>query len=453
MLEADVDVAIVGAGASGLAAARRLKDAGRSFVVLEARDRVGGRLKRGTLAGLDIDLGGMWMGPSQRRLAALTQSFGMRRYPTYLEGRNAVTIARRTARGEGERADGVFDVWSGLDYTRLMSRLNALRASPNWGDAGIEDSFKKLDALSVAAWLDRHAKTSAARSAVAFQVRALLCAEPEDVSLAFFLFYLASGEGAGVLLSAGPGGAQNFAFVGGLAQLVEHLSKDLTPAVRLSTPVRAIAQGEEGVLVTADGGVVRCARCIVAVPPTLAGRIDFAPHLAHAREALHQRMAMGSVIKVWLAYETPFWRANGSNGFVMSDAAPFSPCFDVSPPDQPLGVLVGFFDAAHARFWGDRNTTERRAAALDVITGALGPAARNPLDYVEQDWTAESWSRGCYGGFASPGLMTACGDALRAPFGRVHWAGTETAAQWCGYVEGALAAGERAADEVHAALA
>jgi monoamine oxidase len=156
---------------------------------------------------------------------------------------------------------------------------------------------------------------------------------------------------------------------------------------------------------------------------------------------------MGAVIKVWIAYDRPFWRDVGLNAFLASDTAAFSPCFDCSPPEGP-GLIAGFFDASEASIWSAKSSEERRKEVLGLLTKHLGQKAAHPIDYVENDWTTESWSRGCYGAYAPPGLMSRFGNAVRAPVGPIHWAGTETATEWTGYVEGALQAGDRAALEI-----
>jgi monoamine oxidase len=201
----------------------------------------------------------------------------------------------------------------------------------------------------------------------------------------------------------------------------------------------------------ADGGApVRARRAIVALSPTLAGRIVYEPALPAARDHLTQRVPNGSVIKCMAVYDTPFWRRDGLSGEAISIDGPARVVFDNTPPQGAPGVLLGFLEGRDARDLADA-PLERRESVLGTFTRLFGPAAARPLDYVELDWSCEEYTRGCYGGYLPPGVWTAFGHALRAPIGRIHWAGAETATAWAGYMEGALQSGERAADEALAA--
>ena len=192
-------------------------------------------------------------------------------------------------------------------------------------------------------------------------------------------------------------------------------------------------------------------RVIVSIPPVLAGRIAYDPVLPARRDQLTQKMPAGSVIKINAIYDEPFWRADGLSGQVAGDRSPIKFTFDNSPPSGRPGVIVCFLEGGAARVFGRLEVAERRRAVLASLAGYLGPRAAQPVDYVEQDWSAEEWTRGCYGAHMPPGALTQFGPVLREPVGRVHWAGTETATEWSGYMDGALTSGERAAAEVLAA--
>ncbi|MGH2983688.1 MAG: flavin monoamine oxidase family protein, partial [Solirubrobacterales bacterium] len=193
---------------------------------------------------------------------------------------------------------------------------------------------------------------------------------------------------------------------------------------------------------------LRARRAIVALPPALAGRIDYDPPLPGARDQLTQRMPMGSVIKCMAIYDEPFWREQGLSGQATSLPGPTQVIFDNTPPNGAPGVILGFLEARDARALGALPEAERRAAVIGTFERLFGPRAGKPRDYVEKDWSAEPYSRGCYAGVFGPGAWTGYGRALREPVRRIHWAGTETATRWMGYFDGAVQSGRRAAAEV-----
>ena len=201
-------------------------------------------------------------------------------------------------------------------------------------------------------------------------------------------------------------------------------------------------------LVESDALHVTAQRAIIAIPPTLAGRLRYRPALPGYRDQLTQRIPMGTVIKVHCLYETPFWREKGLSGQVVSDGGIMRITFDNSPESGKPGVLLGFIEGDEGRIWGRRSLQERRAAVLTCLVRYFGETAGQPYEYLEQNWADEEYTRGCYAGIMPPGVWTAYGEALRAPIGRLHWAGTETATVWNGYMDGAIRSGERAAAEV-----
>ena len=230
------------------------------------------------------------------------------------------------------------------------------------------------------------------------------------------------------------------------------MAEALDDRVILNAPVHTVAQDERSVRVEADGVTVTAERAILALPPTLAGRLRYRPALPGYRDQFTQRVPMGTVIKIQCLYERPFWREDGLTGQVTSDTGAVRITFDNTPPDGSPGILLGFIEGEEGRRWGRRSLEERRAEVLNCLARYFGEQARVPKEYVELSWAEEEYSRGCYAGFLPPGVLTSYGEALRAPIGRLHWAGTETATEWNGYMDGALQAGERAAREILAAL-
>ncbi|HEX8050679.1 MAG TPA: FAD-dependent oxidoreductase, partial [Solirubrobacterales bacterium] len=316
---------------------------------------------------------------------------------------------------------------------------------------------RRWDEQTFASWLRRNTRTDAARTLLELATEAVWAAEPADVSLLHVLFYAHSGGGFNRLLGTG-GGAQQDRFLGGSQRLPLLLAEQLgAERLRLSAPVRRIEHGGDGVFLHADDGsggsaTVRARRAIVAVPPTLAGRIVFGPPLPALRDQLTQRMPQGTVIKTMAIYEEPFWREDGFSGQAATDVGPARVVFDNSPPGGSPGVLLGFLEGRLAREWGGRPAQERRQAILAGHARLFGERAARPERFVERVWADEEWTRGCYGCLMTTGGWSEFGRALRAPIGRLHWAGAETATVWNGYMDGAVQSGERACKEVVRAL-
>jgi monoamine oxidase len=447
---AATDVIVVGAGLAGLSAARRLVDAGAEVMVLEARDRVGGRtLTLPAADGTPIDHGGQWIGPTQHRMAALAERMGVTTYPTWEQGLNTEFRDGRAIRFDGQLPDGndpVSAVAMGQAIRELdaMATLVPLEAPWTAGDALAWDS------QTVETWLQARVSSERARTWLRAAIRGTLAAEARDLSLLHTLFVIRSAGGLAALLATA-GGAQERRFHQGAQTVSIRLAESLGGRVVLGAPAQVVRHGEAGVVVEADGRAVAAGRAIVAVPPAVAGRISYRPAMPGWRNQLTQRVPMGSVIKVHAIYEEPFWRAEGLSGFVVSDSGPVRVVYDNSPEDGSPGVLVGFIEGEQARTWSRRNRADRRAGILACLADYFGERAGRPRELLERSWADEEYSGGCYAGYFPPGVWTSFGQALREPIGRLHWAGTETATVWTSYMEGAVQSGERAADEVLAA--
>jgi monoamine oxidase len=442
-------VVIVGAGFAGLSAARRLRERSvDDLIVLEARSRVGGRTKHGRIAGLDIDLGGMWLGPTQTRLKALADAYGIATYPTWLDGNCVVRIAGTEHHGPGENIDGLFSPADKVQYLWLQQRLARLGRDLDVDAPWDHPRAADLDSVTLESWVTRNARSPRLRSLFRLLCVSLFCAEASQVSLLFFLHYVKSGDSLDVLSSAAAGGAQNYLFHGGLHGVGRAMADELGDRLLLEQPVERIEWSADRVRVHTVSAVHDARATIVAVPPTMLTGIEFDPFLPQPRQRLNQRLSMGSAIKFWVAYERPFWRDQGFNGMVLRDDVPCAPCFDVTPPDADLGLIAGFFDANHAVDHSEAGTDGRRDIVTSMLSDHFGSAALTPLDYVDVDWSATRWSNGCYGNFAPPGVYADFGEWLRRPIGPMYWAGTETSPIWTGYVEGAIRSGEAASDAV-----
>lgn len=439
------DVLVVGAGFAGLTAARILATAGRKVVILDARDRVGGRVKPGKIAGRTVDLGGQWVGPKQTHLLALLREYGVETTPQYVEGRCIVELNGRRVSGPGE----TYSLGKANDaaVSRLLSRVDELVSQVPLEKPWTAAKARDWDRITMEEWIRSQTQNRDARTTLRLMVEGLYAAEPEEVSLLFFLSYIRSG-GSLEEHWASENGAQAFHVPGSMHQLAGRMGAELRDSLLLEAPVTAISQDSSGVTVVSRAGEWRALRAIVAVPLPLAARIAYDPALPPQRDALTQRSPMGSVIKYWVAYKEPFWRRRGLNGDVTSDRPPTDGFYDCSPPDASMGLLVGFISARSALELTGRPMEERRGLVVGRIAELLGAEGADPTDYVDNDWPSEPWTRGCYGANMGPGVLTSLGPALQAPVGRIHWAGTETSPVWSGYIEGAIRSGERAGDEV-----
>lgn len=446
----ETDVAVVGAGLAGLTAARRLRAAGRDVVVLEARDRVGGRTVNEPIGdGKVVELGGQWVGPTQHRMLALMSELGVETFPTHGVGQSLFE-----RRGRVRRYGGTIPKLSPLalvDSAVALLRLNRMAARVPLEAPWEARRADRWDAQSFATWMRRNVPTAGARDLLRLAIEGVWAVEPRDLSLLHVLFYIRSAGSIETLLDT-EGGAQQDRVVGGTQIVSERMAAELGDAVVLDAPVRSITHGDDVVEARGEGVEVRARAAIVAMPPTLAGRITYSPALPAIRDGLCQRMAQGSVVKCMAIYERPFWRENGLSGQAVSVDGPVSVVFDNSPPDGAPGVLLAFLEGEAARRGARLSIDERRAQVTGCLARLFGPEAARPERYVDRAWANDEWARGCYGGFMPTGAWTEHGSALREPIGPLHWAGAETARVWNGYMDGAVSSGERAAAEVVAGL-
>jgi monoamine oxidase len=443
----DADLVVIGAGLAGLSAARAAAAAGASVVVVEARDRVGGRVLNEEIGGGEIvEVGGQWIGPTQDRLAALASELGVATFPTHGAGDNVIEYGGRLRRYRGTipRINPVVL----LDVERAQRRLNRMARRVPLDAPWEAPGAAALDGQTAATWMRRNLATKAGRMLLELGIEAVWAAQPEDMSLLHVLFYIHSAGSLQMLFDT-EGGAQQDRFVGGSQRIPLLMAEQLgRENVLLEAPVRAIRRAEHGVTVEADGATVRARRAVVAVAPTLAGRIAYDPPLPGFRDQLTQRMPLGTVAKCMAIFDEPFWRAEGLSGQGTSDTGPVKLTFDNSPPTGSPGVLLGFLEGRRARELGRLRPEQRRAAVVDCFARLFGPRAARPDAYVERLWAEEEWSRGCYGCHMPTGAWTAYGAALREPIGPLHWAGAEYATVWNGYMDGAVRSGEAAARAV-----
>ena len=457
----DVDVAIVGAGLAGLTAALGLVKEGRSVVVLEARNRVGGRVFNHKLRGGHItEAGGTFTGPTQTRIQAMADRFGVDTFPTFSDGDNVYIDSngnRSTYSDSGPLGTAPPDPVIAGDLAQTVLRLDQMSTEVPVDAPWEADSVGEWDGQTFESWINDNTVTPQFRQLVPVATRPIFGVEPRDLSLLYTLFYIASSgdeEHAGTFERNfnTRGGAQEKRFVGGSALIPKRMARALGRRVILKAPVRSIHQGDGQVTVKARGHEVHAKRAIVAIPPMLAGRISYKPAMPALRDQLMARVAQGTLMKVAAVYETPFWRDAGLNGTAVSYEGPVNVTFDGSPPDASIGVVFGFVGGDEAHAFSAKPKSERRTEVLDLFSKYFGNQAQDATEYIETDWPGETWSRGGPVGIFGPGDLIGAGHTIREPVGRLHWSGTETSDYWAGYMDGAVRSGERVAAEVLGAL-
>jgi monoamine oxidase len=450
MTSVSADVAVVGAGLSGLVAASQVSAAGRTACVIEARERVGGRTFDIDIGDGEVaEMGGQFIGPGQEAIAQVADGLGIPSFPCHVTGRSYLEL-------QGRGGSGKLVVFPGfaasVSYLRAQRALNRMARTVPSDAPWQAPAAAELDATTIDSWMRQHMASARARSLMTMAVRAVLAVEPADTSMLQLLTNIRGGDGRWEHLVGNEGGAQQDRLVGGPQRISQLLAQSLIGQVRLGHPVRRISQDSRGVTVQADGLTVQAERAIVAVPPMLASRIDYAPLLPPGREQLLARMPQGNTIKCLAVYDEPFWRNEGRSGNVASILGPVGVTFDNSPPVGKPGVLLGFVVGDQARRMLPVPEEDRRQMVLDCFVRWFGERARTPRQFLCLSWSHEEWTRGCYGGYLAPGTYTAFGRWLREPHGRIHWAGSETATRWIGYMDGAVTAGRRAAAEALAEL-
>ncbi|BCO51953.1 monooxygenase [Mycobacterium paraintracellulare] len=424
-------VAVVGAGLSGLTAARDLHRQGIDVIVLEAADRLGGRAKTETTTlGSQVDLGGQWIGHDHHRLKALAAELGATEYPMHTKPLPLVIDGPRRLSAASPSMLVTALVLAGIE---VLSRTGT---PERWNATTVEEWLHRVPGRTSRRLLEVLASVS-------------WTADLNKLSIHAMAKMIRNQGGLRTMLST-RGGAQDSLLVEGMGAVVDGLAAELGPRVRPGHRVTSIVRRDRGVTIQTTSGEVRAAKVIVTVPPPMARRIAHEPPLPPDRVELERTTYMGSVYKALAVYERPFWRERNGGEFLVLDK-PARGVFDTTSPGGPghLCVLVG---GPAARELDRFDATSRRDVVLGPLTRHVGAEVLEPVSWHEKSWHLDEFAGGGYLALPRAGSTAGLVPVSSAPVGNIHWAGTETATDHAGYLEGAIESGTRAAHEVIAAL-
>ncbi|XP_031553382.1 amine oxidase [flavin-containing] B-like isoform X2 [Actinia tenebrosa] len=442
-----VDV-VVGGGISGLCSAKLLTEYGLDVLVLEARDRVGGRTQ--TIedpAFKYIDLGGSYVGPDQHRILHVAEELGVETYPVQCKGK---TIDHLYAKAHEH--DGSFSTWNPLaiiDYLNVAYTLDKMCDTIPLEQPWEAPQAIEWDHMTAEEFFNKVCWTSYCKKRMVQNTHHAMAVELWEISLLHYLWYRKSGNGV-LKHSSADDAEEEKQFVGGAQQISNKLKKRLGDKVIVNSPVLQVNQEKDHVIVTCKNRNSYQSKYVIsAIPQALLNKVSFVPPLSPLKNQLIQRFPMGSSIKTFAFYETAFWKSKGLNGVILSDFGPIHTSMDDTKPGANLPVIMGIITGDQARYFCNKTQKERKQAVCEQHAKVFGcKEALNPVHYVDKDWLGDEYSGGCYVGIMPCGVMTKYGKALRCPIGRLHFAGTETATISAGYMDGAVRAGERAAREI-----
>lgn len=440
------DVVIIGAGASGLTAAHQLRRAGLSVAVLEARDRVGGRVWTQEIEGATLELGGQWVSPDQEALISTLEELGLETYSRYREGENIYVDE------DGVQTRFLGDIFPVAEETvaimeQLIQELDALAAEIGAEQPWAHPKAKELDRISFSAWLAERTQDKVAQDNIAMFIAGAMLTKPAHAFSAL----------QAVLMAASAGSFSNLVdadfildkrVVGGLQQVPLRLAALLGEDVHLASPVRTLRWNDDGVTAVSDRVTVHARHAIMAVPPNLISRVSFDPPLPRRQQQMHQHLSLGFVIKVHAVYSSPFWREAGLSGTAFSPYQLVHEAYDNTNFEDPRGTLVGFVSDETADGVFGLSAEERKQRILASLASYYGEQALTPEVYYESDWGTEEWTRGAYAASFDLGGLSRYGADLRSPVGPIHFSCSDLAAEGFQHVDGAIRMGRRTAEAI-----
>jgi monoamine oxidase len=454
----EVDVAIVGGGLSGLAAAKDLAKSGKTFAILEARDRVGGRVLNAHVSNGEVqELGAAFVGPTQDRVLSLAAQLGLTTYPTYTTGRSILYRNGTVIPYEADLATGGLPPVAPEAQAELASFVTELDALASGLDVHApwkHANAPAWDGMTLKSFVESRMTRQDALLLFETATRSILSTETEEPSLLYMLSYIAAAgnqTNAGTItrLVGTQGAAQDSRINGGTQLLATRLAQRLGAAnIFLNSPVRQVKLRGDRYTIRSDRMQVSAKHVVIAMSPPMAARISYDPLLPAGRDQLTQRMPMGSIGKAIAIYPEPWWRKLGFNGQVQSDTGVIRATYDNTPASESFGAIMGFIEADEMRALDGVPETEIKRLVIEDLVRFFGPQAANVSQILIQRWDLEEFSRGGPVAYCPPGVLTKYGPFLRNPAARIHFAGTETSPYWTGYMDGAIRSGERAAAEI-----
>ncbi|WP_232481681.1 flavin monoamine oxidase family protein [Arthrobacter sp. YN] len=446
MQNLDRDVVIVGAGPSGLTAARELKKAGLSVAVLEARDRVGGRTWTDTIDGAMLEIGGQWVSPDQTVLMELLDELGLKMYSRYRDGKSVYIGA------DGKRTQYTGDTFPVNETTKaemdkLVAILDGLAAEIGPTEPWAHPKARELDTISFHHWLRQNSNDEEACNNIGLFIAGGMLTKPAHAFSALQAVLMAASAGSFTHLTD-----EDFILdkrvIGGMQQVSLLQAAELGDDVVLNSPVRTIKWDDNKVTVVSEQATVNARYVIMAVPPNLYSRVSFEPPLPRRQHQMHQHQSLGLVIKVHAVYDTPFWREEGLSGTGFSAGALVQEVYDNTNHGDTRGTLVGFVSDEKADAVFELSAEDRKKAILESIAGFLGDKALAPEVYYESDWGSEEWTRGAYASSYDLGGLHRYGKDQHANVGPIYWSSSDLAAEGYQHVDGAVRMGQATAARI-----